>query len=80
LTTTKFWSMRTTSAVMTSPARISWRARLSSKRAAKLSSKEGVALDIGIRIRHRRGTANMVGSRKNAPKPTLLRDGFRPDA
>ena len=37
LTTTKFWSTRTTSAVITSPARISWRDRLSSNSAAKLS-------------------------------------------
>ena len=35
---------------MTSPVRISWRARLSSKRSAKLSSKEGVALDIDGKI------------------------------
>ena len=38
LTTTKFWSTRTTSAVMTSPARISCRERLSSNSAAKLFS------------------------------------------
>ena len=47
----KFWSTRTTSAVMTSPARISWRERLSSNRAAKLSfgcyGSVEVAVDIG---------------------------------
>src|SRR5690606_19767668 len=37
-TTTKLWSTRTTSAVMTSPDFISWRWMLSSNRAAKLSS------------------------------------------
>ena len=37
LTTTKSESMETTSAVITSPERISWRARLSSNNAAKLS-------------------------------------------
>ena len=36
-TITTFWSTEMTSAVITSPERISWRVRLSSKRAAKLS-------------------------------------------
>ncbi len=51
LTTTKFMSTRTTSAVITSPMRISWRVRLSSNRAAKLFSLEATAgerLDIGF--------------------------------
>ncbi len=42
-TTTKFWSMRTTSAVMTSPTRISLRVRLSSNRA---SNDSGAGADL----------------------------------
>ena len=52
-TTTKFISTRTTSAVITSPMRISWRVRLSSNRAAKLFSLEATAgerLDIGFNL------------------------------
>ena len=43
-TITTFGSTEMTSAVMTSPERISWRVRLSSKRAAKLSVA-GVGVD-----------------------------------
>ena len=43
-TITTFGSTETTSAVITSPMRISWRVRLSSKRAAKLFSDGGGGL------------------------------------
>jgi hypothetical protein len=51
LTITKSESTEITSAVITSPERISWRARLSSNRAAKLSLEDEVVVVEALAIK-----------------------------
>src|SRR5258708_14724087 len=75
--------MRTTSAVITSPVRISLRVRLSSKRAAKLSfswgAAAGAAFDIrNLRPARPRGRGSLIDDKKPSHFGTRLLSPIRP--